>query len=234
VKSIAVQASEALFIKPLLGTITGALGFGQVAQGLGGGFPVFASGGALTVGGAGGTDSELVQFMATPGERVYVLTPEQQRQKDNLPHFATGGGLDSPSSPTSASVASAATQIAVNVNGLQNGSSIFGATLGGKVFDTGNVVTVQSSGSGGLFSGVGDFLRNATNNLGRTLGFASTGTGGANALSATELAELGVPGAKSLVPGSVFGATTLTQAAGAAGAGYAAGDLFLALATSSA
>jgi hypothetical protein len=44
----------------------------------------FATGGAFTVGGTGGTDSQLVQFMATPGERVIVQTPAQQQ--------AQGGG----------------------------------------------------------------------------------------------------------------------------------------------
>jgi hypothetical protein len=38
----------------------------------------FASGGAFTVGGAGGTDSQLVAFKATPGEEVTVRTPSQQ------------------------------------------------------------------------------------------------------------------------------------------------------------
>lgn len=38
------------------------------------------SGNDWTVGGAGGTDSKMVSFMATPGERVLVQTPEQQRQ----------------------------------------------------------------------------------------------------------------------------------------------------------
>ncbi|TAK45265.1 MAG: hypothetical protein EPO27_10625 [Betaproteobacteria bacterium] len=37
----------------------------------------FATGGDFTVGGAGGTDSQLVAFRATPGERVSVRTPEQ-------------------------------------------------------------------------------------------------------------------------------------------------------------
>ncbi len=37
----------------------------------------FANGGDFTVGGAGGTDSQLVSFMATPGERVSVRTPAQ-------------------------------------------------------------------------------------------------------------------------------------------------------------
>jgi hypothetical protein len=38
----------------------------------------FANGGSFEVGGKGGTDSQLVQFMATPGERVNVETASQQ------------------------------------------------------------------------------------------------------------------------------------------------------------
>lgn len=37
----------------------------------------FADGGAFTVGGAGGTDSQLVQFLATPGEKVSITPPGQ-------------------------------------------------------------------------------------------------------------------------------------------------------------
>lgn len=37
----------------------------------------FATGGSFTVAGSGGTDSQLVQFMATPGEKVTVKTPDQ-------------------------------------------------------------------------------------------------------------------------------------------------------------
>lgn len=43
----------------------------------------FASGGSFTVGGSGGTDSQLVAFRATPGEEVSVRTPAQQ----------SGGGI---------------------------------------------------------------------------------------------------------------------------------------------
>jgi hypothetical protein len=43
------------------------------------GLPGFASGGAFTVGGFGGTDSQIVPIRATPGERVTVETPAQQR-----------------------------------------------------------------------------------------------------------------------------------------------------------
>lgn len=43
----------------------------------------FASGGSFNVGGTGPTDSQLVKFKATPGERVTVTTPGQT---------ATGGG----------------------------------------------------------------------------------------------------------------------------------------------
>lgn len=40
--------------------------------------PGFATGGSFLVGGAGGIDSQLVSFMATPGERVTVSPPGQQ------------------------------------------------------------------------------------------------------------------------------------------------------------
>ncbi len=41
--------------------------------------PGFATGGAFRVGGGGGTDSQLVQFMASPSETVAVFTPSQIR-----------------------------------------------------------------------------------------------------------------------------------------------------------
>jgi TP901 family phage tail tape measure protein/lambda family phage tail tape measure protein len=72
--------------------------FGQFAQGLlgglGGGKNLagsgiqlgnlgklfgFATGGSFSVGGVGGTDSQLVAFKATPGEMVNVKTPDQQK-----------------------------------------------------------------------------------------------------------------------------------------------------------
>jgi hypothetical protein len=37
--------------------------------------PGFATGGSFLVGGSGGTDNQLVQFMATPGEKVTVTPP---------------------------------------------------------------------------------------------------------------------------------------------------------------
>jgi hypothetical protein len=49
------------------------------------GLPTFANGGSFNVGGSGGTDSQLVQFMASPNETVTIQTP-QQRQAGN------GGG----------------------------------------------------------------------------------------------------------------------------------------------
>lgn len=54
---------------------SGLLGLVAAARGILG----FARGGAFDVGGYGGTDSRLVQFMATPGERVTVETPAQVR-----------------------------------------------------------------------------------------------------------------------------------------------------------
>lgn len=57
-----------------LGGKVGA-GFGTVGKRMG--LPGFATGGSFTVGGMGGTDSQLVAFRATPGERVTVTTPGQ-------------------------------------------------------------------------------------------------------------------------------------------------------------
>lgn len=39
----------------------------------------FAGGGSFKVGGSGGSDSQAIKFRASPGERVDILTPEQQR-----------------------------------------------------------------------------------------------------------------------------------------------------------
>lgn len=40
----------------------------------------FANGGSFMVGGSGGTDSQLVQFLASPNEQVNIQTPAQQRE----------------------------------------------------------------------------------------------------------------------------------------------------------
>jgi hypothetical protein len=55
--------------------------FDMLSAGVGGGLGKlfgFATGGDFTVGGQGGTDSQLVAFRATPGEQVSVRTPAQQ------------------------------------------------------------------------------------------------------------------------------------------------------------
>lgn len=63
---------------PLAGTsIAAARG-----DGFGAGLLGFASGGSFMVGGHGGTDTTPVAFMATPGERVTIETPPQQRAAD--------------------------------------------------------------------------------------------------------------------------------------------------------
>lgn len=45
--------------------------------------PGFAFGGDFTVGGVGGTDSQLVAFRATPGEKVSVRTPHQESTQNS-------------------------------------------------------------------------------------------------------------------------------------------------------
>lgn len=44
----------------------------------------YATGGAFTVPGIGGTDSQMVKFKATPGERVTITTPGQQAQMNGI------------------------------------------------------------------------------------------------------------------------------------------------------
>lgn len=58
---------------------------GGAGGGLLGGLAGFATGGSFTVGGNGGTDSQLVAFRATPGERVDVRTPAQQQAAQPAP-----------------------------------------------------------------------------------------------------------------------------------------------------
>lgn len=53
--------------------------------------PVTAATGAqFTVGGSGGTDSQFIPLMATPGERVTVETPKQQKNSDSPTVSGTG------------------------------------------------------------------------------------------------------------------------------------------------
>ena len=54
----------------------------------------FAHGGSFIVGGSGGTDSTPVGFMATPGEKVSIQTPEQQNQAIVINIESDGKGLD--------------------------------------------------------------------------------------------------------------------------------------------
>lgn len=84
-RRMAAEAIAADITRAIFGN-TGAAGGGQNILGGIAKLFGFASGGAFTVGGAGGTDSKLVAFKATPGEQVVVRTPQQQRA-------ASGGGI---------------------------------------------------------------------------------------------------------------------------------------------
>ncbi|XAO36623.1 tail length tape measure protein [Pseudomonas phage PC1] len=63
-----------------LAAATGAVAAANVAQIIAQ-TPGFAFGGDFTVGGTGGTDSQLVAFRATPGEQVSIRTPTQERDE---------------------------------------------------------------------------------------------------------------------------------------------------------
>ena len=59
------------------------------------GLSAYANGGSFGVGGNGGTDSQLVQFWASPDETVHVMTPAQQREMegDNKQSPRRSGGF---------------------------------------------------------------------------------------------------------------------------------------------
>lgn len=81
IDSILQDLTRLLVQKLLLSMIPG---LGPAA----GAIPGMAKGGQFTVGGSGGTDSQFTPLMTTPGERVTVETPGQQRAGDK----AQGGG----------------------------------------------------------------------------------------------------------------------------------------------
>lgn len=102
-----------LVTEPLANNITGLIGDL---------IPGFARGGSFLVGGGGGTDSQFVGFRATPGERVTVETPGQQRRGSGgitiIQHIEAPGGRVSPESANQAGVkAGLAVQRALNRNG---------------------------------------------------------------------------------------------------------------------
>jgi hypothetical protein len=94
-------------------------GFGSLFSGFGGGagstpsvpsssWMGYANGGAFKVGGGGGTDSQLVQFKATPGEHVAITTPGQAAA--GAIHFAPVYNVGSGVSRSDVISACAATQ----------------------------------------------------------------------------------------------------------------------------
>lgn len=81
------------YLGPLWAATVVAAGMTHVAQIRSQQTASFFTGGSFTVGGAGGPDSQMVAFRATPGERVNVATPTQvrkgqqnQSQNDSAPN----------------------------------------------------------------------------------------------------------------------------------------------------
>jgi hypothetical protein len=64
-----------LFGNSISGTSSSGGGTDYAQSVADGSYPAFATGGSFLVGGSGGTDSQLIQFMASPGERVTVEPP---------------------------------------------------------------------------------------------------------------------------------------------------------------
>ncbi len=82
VDSIIADLTRIAFKKAVIAPLANAL-FGALTPSVGGGETgdlgsSFATGGSFKVGGMGGTDSQMVGFRATPGEKVTISTPSQQ------------------------------------------------------------------------------------------------------------------------------------------------------------
>ena len=88
-----IERAAKLVGDQLAETLTGIKG-AQFLPGGGMTAPIggYANGGQFRVGGSGGTDSQRVQFNATPNERVTVETPAQQRATDAAKAGASSGG----------------------------------------------------------------------------------------------------------------------------------------------
>jgi len=81
-RDVALEAINSI-ARSLLSTMNFGGGFfGSVFKGLLGGLVGFQHGGSFTVGGSGGTDSQLVAFRASPGEMVDVRKGNQARHGD--------------------------------------------------------------------------------------------------------------------------------------------------------
>lgn len=83
-QDIAREILRLAAITPMMDSIKGSItsAFGAGGGGFGGlfaGLPGFATGGSFKVGGAGGIDSQLVAFKASPNERVTITKPGQER-----------------------------------------------------------------------------------------------------------------------------------------------------------
>lgn len=98
-KGVLQALLKVVFQQSVLGTLDSVSegggagsGFAGLASGFFKGLMGFATGGSFQVGGVGGTDSQLVQFMASPDEVVSVMTPQQQKDANR-----SGGGVSMPS-----------------------------------------------------------------------------------------------------------------------------------------
>ncbi|MDW9588664.1 phage tail tape measure protein [Sinorhizobium meliloti] len=85
------QAFQALLGGGVAGNSGGL--FGTLLGGLFGGLPGYQNGGSFQVGGAGGIDSQLVAFRASPSETVSITKPGQERTAGNL-HVTFSADVD--------------------------------------------------------------------------------------------------------------------------------------------
>ncbi len=179
--------------------------------------PAFADGGQLTVTGSGGTNSQLVQFNATPGEVVTVSTPGQMAQTASGNPSGGIQGLTTIQGQSAAGVISAtpdpSTQATVQQITDAIGQSSIDIT---KEIDTGNNNIVDALNK--LIGGVAQTTVNPATGL--PISSGSTSSSGANPGSGLLPTGSLLPGRSAQLSGGGFN----TKSGGGMGA-QAAKDL---------
>lgn len=76
------------YVGPVLGVVAAAaavaMGMQQISKIRSQQPPAYRTGGSYTIGGSGGTDSQMVSFRGTPGEQIHINTPSQANAMQNI------------------------------------------------------------------------------------------------------------------------------------------------------
>lgn len=171
---------------------------GSVPLGNADGLPQFAGGGSFVVGGSGGTDSQMIQFMATPGEKITIDTPGGSSS-------GAGGGA-----PTLGSL------IPANDNPIAGGGTSSSSDLMSAHFA--DTIKTQTAAINDQAASVKDQIIAAVNTSATTIAAAVKGTGVATAATSAATSAT-APATTTAASSAAAASTAATTPAATAGAG---------------